>query len=139
MPRGGRRAGAPGGAYPNRADLRTAPDPGASTFKGQPYGAAQAQAQVQAAAPQGSAVVPPSPQAAPTGPAPGSFGDFARPTERPGEPVTHGAPVGPGAGTEILPNPANTNLDLLRAMYQRFPSHALEQIIEEMGNQRGNS
>lgn len=28
--------------------------------------------------------------------------DFLRPTERPNEPVTHGLPVGPGAGPEAL-------------------------------------
>lgn len=133
MPRGGRRKGTPGQSYPNRTDLPTAPDPGASTFKGQPYGAATAQAQVQASGVNagGGAGTPPPPLA-PTGPAPGSFGDFGRPTERPTEPVTHGAPMGPGAGPEVLPNAANTTLDTLRAAYRRYPSIALEQIIEEM-------
>jgi hypothetical protein len=33
---------------------------------------------------------------------PGSNGPLTRPTERPNEPVTHGLPVGPGAGPEAL-------------------------------------
>lgn len=32
----------------------------------------------------------------------GPAGNFTRPTERPGEPVTHGLPIGPGAGPEAL-------------------------------------
>jgi len=32
----------------------------------------------------------------------GSNGPLTRPTERPNEPVTHGLPVGPGAGPEAL-------------------------------------
>lgn len=145
MPRGGRRSGKPGQAYPNRADLRTAPDAGASTFKGQPYGAATQQAQAQVAAPAQSPPVPAAgpPTAGPEaggqpqgGPPPGSFGDFTRPTERPNEPVTHGAPMGPGAGPEILPSPVNTTLDQLRSVYKQFPSQALEQIIEELTSGR---
>ena len=32
----------------------------------------------------------------------GAAGPLDRPTERPNEPVTHGLPVGPGAGPEAL-------------------------------------
>lgn len=32
----------------------------------------------------------------------GRAGPFTRPTERPNEPVTHGLPIGPGGGPEVL-------------------------------------
>lgn len=41
---------------------------------------------------------------------PGSFPDLARPTERPTEPLTHGAPVGAGAGPEVLGTGSPTSL-----------------------------
>ncbi len=56
---------------------------------------------------------PQAPPAAPPGspglgsppsqaPAPGSLGNFLGPTQRPGEPVTAGIPLGPGPGPEAL-------------------------------------
>lgn len=115
MPRGGKRTGTPGQSYPNRSDLPAAPDPGAGTFKGQPYGAATEQAQVQGSTqPQG--VGGPAPMAAPTGPAPGSFGDFGRPTERPDEPVTAGIPFGPGPGPGPAPVMPENAKDLLTVL-----------------------
>lgn len=41
------------------------------------------------------------------GPGPGELGPLTAPTDRPGEPLTHGLPTGPGAGPEALtpPNP----------------------------------
>jgi hypothetical protein len=139
-PRGGKRSGKPGAQYANRSDLRA---PGAPDIpkvpQGQPYGAAGQQTQALAAAPaQGPPGVPTPPSPAPGGPPPGSFGDFGRPTERPNEPITHGAPLGPGAGTEILPTAADNNLNLLRSIYRNHPSQALEQIIEEMSS-RGSA
>lgn len=131
MPRGGRRQGKPGQAYPNRSDLPTAPDPGAGTFKGQPYGAAKAQAQVQASgAPPGVASPP---VAAPPGPVPGSFGAFNRPTERPGEPVTAGVDVGPGPGSEVLgmQGPTDPVSLQLRALYRMFPIPEIAELLED--------
>lgn len=64
-------------------------------------------------------------------PAPGSLGPLDGPTARPGEPVTAGAPVGPGPGPEVLGMGRGDELDEIRALYQRFPSEELRQIIEE--------
>ena len=40
----------------------------------------------------------------PQGPVPGSLPGLSAPTQRPDEPVTHGLPMGPGAGPEVLMN-----------------------------------
>lgn len=54
---------------------------------------------------------------------PGAFGDIHRPTERPTEPVTAGAPVGPGPGPAAIPqgpsNTQNTNLSTMLAQIAR--------------------
>lgn len=39
---------------------------------------------------------------APQAPIPGGAGPLLRPTERPGEPITAGMPIGPGPGKEAL-------------------------------------
>lgn len=110
----------------NRTDLNS-PAP-VTTVTGQTYGDASAQEASQRAipmaggatqtpgAPASSAPSPsaPTPQGAP-GPndimamlqahaanGGGPAGNFTRPTERPGEPVTHGLAGGPGAGPEAL-------------------------------------
>lgn len=117
--RGGRRQGTPGASYQNRTDLnahqpvRTAP--------GQTYGVAaqQARSQQQMPLPGGGPNAGPSmgsPMGSPSiggggglgpGALPGSLGALHDPTGRPGEPVTHGLPTGPGGGPEVLqpPNP----------------------------------
>lgn len=112
MPRTGR-----GTAYANRTDLNGPPKLPIQTAKGQPYGVAAEQktaqqaipmAPTQAPAPKMSAAPTPSaPQGAappaigmPVGP--GDRGAFARPTERPTEPVTAGLPTGPGPGPQVL-------------------------------------
>jgi hypothetical protein len=111
MPRGGRREGTPGKAYSNRSDLNAGSKPMAPTaVPGQPYGAAGAQLAAQQALPmQGTPTPPPLPtqQPAPSVFA-GDHGDFHRPTERPGEPVTTGLAVGAGPGPEILPTQASS-------------------------------
>lgn len=122
MPRGGPRSGSPGRAYPNRADLNQNRQLPASAAAGQPYGQRQAQLDSQAAVPMA---------APPAFPAPGSLGPLDAPTARPGEPLTTGAPVGPGPGPEALQLPGVDALDELRALYQRFPTEELRQIIEE--------
>lgn len=91
MARGGPRQGQPDKAYTNRTDLaadrttqpvRTAP--------GQTYGTQAAQAEAQR--------VNPLPQQQPI-----QLPGFSRPTERPAEPVTAGAPIGAGPGPEAVP------------------------------------
>ena len=110
-PRGGPRQGAPGQAYANRSDLTAAPAQPVTVATGQPYGVAGAQAASQATVPlpaQGAAAPVPAagggdPHAAAAAFQMPAFGAFDRPTERPDEPLTHGAPVGPGAGPEVMP------------------------------------
>ena len=98
----------------NRTDLAT-PAP-ALTAPGQEYGQAAAQQAAQQSIPTagGQNVSPgggggPQPQdhnamlaAMGNAPTPGGHGPIDRPTERPNEPVTHGLPVGPGGGPEVL-------------------------------------
>src|SRR5215204_3091863 len=95
MPRGGRRGRTPGEAYPNRSDLQTAQP--ISAVKDQPYGQAGQQQKAQKTAPLAGAQaarVQPAPKA------PQGMGEpplpFNRPTERKGEPITAGVPMGAG-------------------------------------------
>lgn len=102
---GGARQGTPGTAYQNRTDLNAAPSQPVRVATGQAYGQATAQTQAQQAIPLPQQASPPPPDAHAAAAAfqMPAFGPFDRPTERPDEPLTHGAPVGPGAGPEILP------------------------------------
>jgi hypothetical protein len=64
---------------------------------------------------------------------PGAHGPIDRPTERPGEPVTAGAPLGAGPGPEAIPpgpsNPQNTNLSaLLSSIAQSSGSPAIANL-----------
>lgn len=101
---GGARQGTPGQQYQNRGDLRVQK---VSTVPNQEYGKATAQAAAQQAVPMaGPAAGLPAAgdhQAAAASFEMPQFGAFDRPTERPDEPLTHGAPVGPGAGPEVIP------------------------------------
>lgn len=59
---------------------------------------------------------------------------LTRPSERPGEPVTTGLAIGPGAGPEVLPVPPFSDeddvlLDLTNA-YRMAPSEGLRRLIE---------
>lgn len=124
MARGGKRTGKPGLAYPNRTDLNNPPQPGMATFKGQPYGVAGQQQAAQQAVPTGQPALQGSPAGpagpgvpVPAGPAPGSFGAFDRPTERPDEPVTAGIPTGPGSSKSPMQPPVpSTVSDLLNVV-----------------------
>lgn len=131
MPRGGRRAGAPGQAYPNRKDLSVNKGPTAmgNYASGLPYGQGQATMDAQRAMPVSS---PAPPQAAPGpdplqtllgggGPAPGSLGEFGRTTDRPDEPITHGLPSGPGAGPEIIRGGQNNSAKVLMQQLASSP------------------
>lgn len=107
MTRGGSRVGKPGASYSNRTDLnekpmRTAPiaTPPSAPITEAPGGGAPSVAGGQSPNQVGF-------NAHPT--PPGSAGAFNRPTERPTEPLTHGAPFGPGAGPEIMPPAGSAN------------------------------
>jgi hypothetical protein len=140
---GGPRQGTPGTPYQNRRDLQTQ-KPTVAT--GQAYGQASQQLAAQQAVPiaGANAGVPPTAQPAPgQGPmqtqAPPAPPDLYRPTERPDEPVTHGLPVGPGAGPESLQvtgaaNPSMTDpvAIQLRALYQKYPSQELADLLTDI-------
>lgn len=136
---GGPRQGTPGASYTNRADLRTQKT---VVAPGQAYGEAAAQQRALQAVPlaAGPAVPPPSPPGPAANPAePPPPPDLYRPTERPDEPVTHGLPVGAGAGPEALrvvgnPNPTMTDpiAIQLRALYQRYPSQELADLLTDL-------
>ena len=107
MARGGERLGRPGQAYSNRTDLM--------------------------ANPQKTAPAPaPRPRQPAASPMAGlSLTPLDAPTQRPDEPVTAGAPVGPGPGPEAIGLGGEAEVDELRRIYQAFPSEALRQLIEE--------
>jgi len=116
---GGARTGTPGKSYSNRTDLNTAKPLAATASPGQAYGMAGSQLAAQKAVPMapGPPMAPPAPSPAPPGPGPqpgppmagppptpgpGELPALMRPSERPNEPVTHGAASGPGAGPEAM-------------------------------------
>lgn len=76
-----------------------------STQYGQATASRRSQAVVPLAAqstPAAAGPVAPPPVAGPAPTPPGGFGDPLRPTDRPGEPVTAGLPMGAGPGPEAL-------------------------------------
>lgn len=122
--RGGTRQGIQGAQYSNRSDLIEKPRQPVRTATGQAYGQAGAQAAAQRAIPLPQQ---PSPQMGSAPPLP-----FDAPTQRPGEPVTAGLPIGAGPGPEVLgPMGDDTIILQLRALYQAYPNSDLRAIIEE--------
>lgn len=145
MPRGGRRTGTPGKAYGNRSDLNVP----AAVASGQQYGKRAEQVAAQRAVPMARPatdavptapprVAAPASQApsAPQGPMPGQLVPLDAPSQRPGEPVTAGLPVGPGAGAEANPfrgvGTEDDAIMALRAAYSAYPSEALRAILERI-------
>jgi hypothetical protein len=152
---GGPRGGTPGQSYPNRTDIAAQPSLPARAATGQTYGKAQSQLEAQRAVPMApprvtlpSAVPSPAPAAGPgvgaspspmPGPPPqnmppGMFGDHERPTERPGEPVTAGAAMGPGPGQEAL-SPAMGALgqqNSVSAVLQRAAQATNSPVLQKM-------
>lgn len=115
-------------AYGQRTDLNMAP----TAVPGQTYGEAGAQIAAQRAVPMGA----PTTTAAPTAPTstPGQYGPLDRPTERLNEPVTAGAPFGPGRMSQgnayIGPRNSDPILDELRALYTSYPSDELADMLD---------
>lgn len=64
---------------------------------------------------------------------PGGLGDLAGPTQRPGEPFSHGADFGPGPGADSLGLPtAEDEMRIkLRALYKAFPLPEIADLIAE--------
>lgn len=113
MPRGGKRQGTPGVAYPNRTDLQTdmAPDTTGSTARGgMPL----------------PSLVPPLIGAE-------EVPDLADPTMRPGEPVTAGLSTGAGPGPEAIgmlpPNPVDPVRLAVEGMMLASPNPDLQRVL----------
>lgn len=105
-----------------------------TTASNQQYGQRLAQQRAQEAVPMGqSPTTVPSPVRERPQPAP--TGSFVAPTARPSEPITAGAPFGPGmgpvaAGIPMLPPSADNVMEELKAIYQRFPNGDLADLID---------
>ena len=123
MPRGGARSGKQGRAYSNRSDLNQAP----TTKRGQEYGQAKRQ--------EVSQQMVPLPRQVPVqGPMPGQVPSLEDPSMYPDRPVTHGLPVGAGAGPEVLGvDPYDEELAIARQLYKRYPFPSLRRLIERWG------
>lgn len=94
---------------------------------GQTYGKATEQRNAQRAVPMAA---PPTEVQRPV---PGTLGSLTRPTERPAEPITAGAPFGTGPSPvgAGIPQPAGDNaLEELRMIYQMFPNDDLADLID---------
>jgi hypothetical protein len=122
--------------YPNRSDLRNpAKKIAAKAAPGQTYGEAGKQVAAQKAVPMAAPPTDVAPTPAPQPRvAPGSMGPLNRPTERPMEPVTAGAPFGPGRNQPLAGyiGPRNNDpvLDELRALYATYPSDELADMLD---------
>lgn len=113
MPRKRKSQSAPGGAYANRTDLTTGTQ-AVSAPSGLPYGQRQAMEQAQQQAPlpqQGLDQILAAAQSHGFNPV-----QLNAPTERPYEPITHGLPIGPGGGPEVLNLPTNSTSMQLRQL-----------------------
>lgn len=135
--RGGQRRGLPGQNYGNRRDLQMGPrKQPITTGPSAGYGQRVALERIQRAAPMG----PPPTDAVPvpeerSWPVAGSLGPLDGPTQRPDEPVTAGIALGPGAGPEALrlpPGGADEIAWQLRALARRYPTPALQEILEDL-------
>ena len=99
---------------------------------GQTYGEAGKQMAAQRAVPMGGAPTDVAPTATPR-PVPGTLGSFTRPTERPTEPITAGAPFGMGpspVGAGIPQPTGDSALEELKAIYQAYPNDDLADLID---------
>lgn len=122
MPRGGKRQGRQGKAYPNRTDLnaqavRTAPS--------QTYGDAKAQADAQR-------VVPLPQMREPLSPGPVTATPLNAPTARPTEPLTAGMPMGPGPGPGVMMPAVDPTVETLRAAVMQFSTPGALALLEKL-------
>lgn len=139
--RGGSRTGSPGVAYPQRTDLNAGKVLPITAPTGLPYGEHKAlvdtQRQVPIAAappapvPGGAGATPLPATPAPLAPAPGSFPPLDRPTERPHEPITAGAPVGAGPGPEAVGQLPATLSSVIAQAAQASGSTDLQFLAEQ--------
>jgi len=112
-------------------------------FQGQTYGEATKQRRAVQQVPTGKAPTAMAAEAAAkAAPRPNAPRTFASPTVRPDEPITAGAPFGPGAGPEVLPVPVAPALgsqpdlvERVRAISAQFPNAALLGLLAELESQ----
>ena len=127
---GGARVGAPGQAYGNRVDMNQP----VTVASGQTYGSRQQQVDAQRAIPLPAASAPPpAPQAGTVAAGP-TVTPLSAPTTMPNQPVTHGLPIGPGAGPEVLglPSAGDNVLDELRGIFAAYPTPELATLIDQL-------
>ena len=99
---------------------------------GQTYGEAGKQMAAQRAVPMGGAPTDVAQTATPR-PVPGTLGSLTRPTERPSEPITAGAPFGAGPSPMAAGIPMPTGdqaLEELKAIYAMYPNDDLADLID---------
>lgn len=118
----------------------TASGPGAGVGWGEQKALMDSQAQVPVSSPQAPGTSAPPDLGALVGsmgpgPAPGELGDFGAPTARPGEPITHGLPTGPGAGPEVLRGGTGDSAkNLVRQLANSpFASEDIRELLNLMG------
>jgi hypothetical protein len=104
-------------------------------FKGQTYGEATQQQRRVQAVPTGAAPTQQAAQQAARRVTPAAPGSLTAPTARPNEPITAGAPFGPGVGPAAagipMMSPAGDNvIEELKAIYQRFPNDDLADLLD---------
>ena len=123
--------------YPNRSDLRDAATRQVR-FTGQTYGEGVAQERAQQMVPPGA------PPTAVQGqqmarPRPGDR-PLARPTERPNEPMTAGAPVGPGPNRLSVTRrrlvPRDDVQENLEILYELYPNDGLALLLQKIRGTR---
>jgi hypothetical protein len=125
-------------AYANRTDLNNAANRvPRQVATGQTYGKATQQMEAQRAVPMGSS--PTDVRSQRNFSVPGESGPLTRPTERPTEPITAGAPFGDGAGPEVMPiqvTPApGSKYDLaerVRIIASIYPNPSLLGLLAEL-------
>lgn len=126
------------GAMSQRTDGGpSAPTQPVRVASGGDYGSRQASVEQQQAAPLaagGGAPPPPGPPgaagASPVAPLPNPFG----PSQRPGEPVTAGAALGPG---QPAPNPRADAVAALQALFQAAPLPEVQAMLEQAQRELG--
>lgn len=123
-------------AYANRTDLQNpAQKVARQVATGQTYGKATQQMESQRAVPMGQSPT----EALPQRPVPGTLGSLTRPTERPGEPITAGAPFGAGPSTtspaiNATPAPGSRQdlAERVRAIYASYPNPNLLSLLNAL-------
>ena len=127
------------GDYSNRSDLRNAATRQVR-FTGQTYGQATQQAQAQQAVPPGTSPATLQGQQAAaeqqmSRPVPGER-SLTRPTERPDEPVTAGAPIGAGPNrVSFQPRrliPVDDVEENLSILYQMYPNEGVKLLLDRI-------